>query len=108
MEFQKNIGAVYQWFQKWKMPFNIAKCHAMSFNTTDTLPTYKLGQASILWVNSTEYLGATLQQYPNLYQHISQKMDKATQNLGAIKYTLNCAPMQSKLLAYTSLCRPIL
>jgi len=29
----------------------------MSFITTDTLPTYKLGQASIPWVDSTKYLG---------------------------------------------------
>lgn len=90
------------------MPFNITKCHAMSFITTDTLPTYKLGQASIPWVDSTKYLGATLQQDLNFDQHISQKIDKATKILGAIKYTLNCAPIPSKLLAYTSLCRPIL
>jgi len=108
MELQKNIDAVYQWSQKWRMPFNIIKCHTMSFNTTDTLPTYKLGQASIPWVDSSKYPGVTLQQDLNFNQHISQKIDKATKILGAIKYTLNCAPIPSKLLAYTSLCRPIL
>jgi len=107
MEFQKNIAAVYQWSQKWRMPSDITKCHAMSFNTTDTLPTYKLGQASIPWVDSTKYLGATLQQDPNFDQHLSQKIDKATKILGAMKYMLNSAPIPRKLLAYTSLCRPI-
>ena len=35
-------------------------------------------------------------------------MDKASRILGTIKHTIRTAPEKSKLLAYTSLCRPIM
>ena len=27
LDFQANIDAVYEWSQKWKMPFKVTKCH---------------------------------------------------------------------------------
>ena len=36
------------------------------------------------------------------------KKDKASKTLGAIKHILKQAPQEGRLLAYTSLCRPIL
>ena len=41
-------------------------------------------------------------------QHIALKKDKASKTLGAIKHILKQAPQEGRLLAYTSLCRPIL
>ena len=40
--------------------------------------------------------------------HIKSKLNSASRILGFIKYSLFEAPEKSKLLAYTSLCRPIL
>ena len=108
VEFQKNIDAVQTWSQKWKMPFNASKCHAIAFNKRSQTPAYKLGDADIPWTDKTRYLGITLQQDLKFDQHIAQKTSKATKILGAIKYTLHSAPTKSRLLAYTSLCRPIL
>ena len=33
LDFQVIIYAVYEWSQKWEMPFNVTKCHAMGFNS---------------------------------------------------------------------------
>ena len=41
-------------------------------------------------------------------QHIALKKDKASKTLGAIKHILNQAPQEGRLLAYTSMCHPIL
>ena len=41
-------------------------------------------------------------------QHITTKIKSASKVLGCIKYSLHEAPEKGKLLAYTSLCRPIL
>ena len=87
LDFQASIDAVYEWSQKWEMPFNVTKCHAMAFNSRPVLPDYSLGK---------------------LDKHISEKVDKASRILGAIKHTIRTAPEKSKLMAYTSLCRPIM
>ena len=90
------------------MPFNVTKCHAMAFNSRAVLPSYRLGTTNVLWVEETRYLGVTLQQNLKFDKHISEKVDKASGILGTIKHTIRTAPEKSKLLAYTSLCRPIM
>ena len=39
--------------------------------------------------------------------YMALKKDKALEPLGAIKHILNQAPQEGRLLAYTSLCRPM-
>ena len=41
-------------------------------------------------------------------QHMALKKDRASKTLGAIKHILKQAPQEGRLLAYTSLCHPIL
>lgn len=107
--FQENINAVEQWSRKWKMPFNTSKCHAMCFGENNLQqPNYMLDSSPIPWVENTKYLGVILQHNLNFDKHISLKTEKAGRILGAIKYTLQPAPEKSRLLAYTSLCRPVL
>ena len=59
----------------------------MAFNSRPVLPNYSLGK---------------------LDKHISEKVDKASRILGAIKHTIRTAPEKSKLLACTSFCRPMM
>ena len=68
-----NIDAVYEWSQKWEMPFNVTKCYAMAFNSRAVLPSYRLGTTNILWVEEARYLGVTLQQNLKFDKHISEK-----------------------------------
>ena len=107
-KFQKIIDAVHEWSQRWQMPFNVSKCHAMTFGSNYEVPHYKLGTTIIPWVEQTKYLGVTLQRDLRFTSHISQKTSKANKILGAIKHVLHSAPKTSRLLAYTSLCRPVL
>ena len=83
---------------------------SMAFISRAVLPSYRLGTTNVLWVEETRYLGGvTLQQ--NLKfdkQHISEKVDKASRILGIINHTIRTAPEKSKMLAYASLCRPIM
>ena len=41
-------------------------------------------------------------------KHITKKVKTANQVLGYIKHSLQVAPKEYRLLAYTALCRPIL
>lgn len=59
-------------------------------------------------VQEIKYLGITIQSDLKFDNHIHEKIKKASKVLGCIKSTLYDAPQKAKLLAYTSLCRPIL
>ena len=60
------------------------------------------------WADTAAYLGAMMQSYLKFDQHMALKKDKALKTLGAITHILKQAPQEGRLLAYTSLCRPIL
>ena len=60
------------------------------------------------WTNTTTYLGVIMQSNLKFDQHMALKNDKASKTLGANKHILKQAPQEGRLLAYTSLCRPIL
>ena len=59
------------------------------------------------WADTTTYLGVIMQSTIKFDQHMALKKDKASKTLGAINNILKQAP-QGRLLAYTTLCRPIL
>jgi len=106
--FQTDIDAVYQWSLKWKMPFNLDKCEMMIFGNTNTVTRYTLGEKELTRVDATKYLGVCIQADLKFNTHITEKMSKATKILGCIKHSLYDAPQKAKLVAYTSLCRPVL
>ena len=59
------------------------------------------------WADTTTYLSVVLQSNLKFDQHKALKKDKASKTLGAIKHILKQALQEGRLLAYTSLCRPI-
>jgi hypothetical protein len=107
--FQENINALQEWSVRWKMPFNTDKCEVIVFNKgSSPTPSYTLGDSKLKCVDETRYLGITVQSNLKFNKHITKKINDATRVLGCIKYTLYEAPEKGKLLAYTSLCRPLL
>ena len=90
------------------MPFNVTKCHAIAFGCATGLPCYKLGDTPLEWVEEMKYLCVIMQANLKFDKHITQKTQKASRVLGMIKYALHDAPKHGRLLAYTSLCHPIL
>jgi len=108
--FQTNIDALHKWSMKWKMPFNTKKCEVIVFSKTPKAypvfdPSYALGCTPLKCRQEIKYLGII---HLKFEQHITSKIKSASKILGCIKYSLYEAPANSKLLAYTSLCRPIL
>ena len=59
-------------------------------------------------MDEVKYLGVVMQSNLKFNRHIASKANSAKKVLGCIKYALNDAPQPVKLLAYSSLCRPIL
>ena len=95
----------HEWSSTNKMPFNTAKCEVIAFNSRgNLLPSYKIGEHSLNYVDEIKYLGVVMQSN----RHIASKVNSAKTVLRCIKYALNDAPQPAKLLAYSSLCQPIL
>ena len=90
------------------MLFNNKKCKVIAFGSQNYRPTYKLGEAVIDWPDTITYLGVVIESNFKYDQHIAFKKDIALKTLGAIKYILKQSPQEGRLLAYTSLYRPIL
>ena len=85
-----------------KMPFNPAKCEVIAFNSRGRLPpSFKIGEHPLNNVDENKYLGVVMQSTLKFNRHIASKVNSA-------KKVLNDAPQSAKLLAYSSLRRPIL
>jgi len=107
--FQHDIDQLYQWSLGWKMPFNVDKCEVMVFCKDNIVtPAYTLGGSKLRVVSEAKYLGIQLQSNLRFNKHIEKKVGSASKVLGCIKHSLYEAPEKCKVLAYTSLCRPIL
>jgi len=107
--FQTNINALYDWSVQNMMPFNTTKCEVIVFNDkSQQPPTYTIGGYPLNCVNEAKYLGVLIQSDLKFTHHINSKINNANRVLGSIKYTLHDAPEHAKLLAYLSLCRPVL
>ena len=108
-KFQSDIDSLHEWSNKWKMPFNVSKCEVITFNNHNRpQPCYNLGGIPLKSVQQTKYLGVVIQSDLKFNGHISAKVASAYKILGCIKHLLHAAPQKARLLAYTSLCRPIL
>ena len=88
------------------MSFNISKSKIISFNPKTDTPQYKLSGSVLDHVDSTKYLGVTLQSDCKFDQHILKKVLVAKRQLGMIKRALYWALRRAKLIAYKALCLP--
>ena len=86
------------------MPFNTDKCEVITFSKGPTAAP----QYSLECVDQTAYLGIEIQSNLKFDKRITSKIKSASKFLGCIKYFLHEESERGKLLAYTTLCRPIL
>ena len=114
INFQASIATVEQWAEKWGMGFNVTKTKFLAFgrlpnrgDASNYVP-YSLKGDPIKEVTKAKYLGITIQSNLKFEDHMENTINKAMRILGMIKRNLHNAPRKNKLLAFTSLCRPIL
>ena len=89
------------------MSFNKIKCQAIGFGKPVLSINFnKLGSTTLEQTDSIKYLGVTIQS--DLKFDTQKKKAPSRKILGGIKHLVYNAPKEAKLLAYTSLCRPIL
>ena len=91
------------------MPFNTDKCEVITFSKGPTAaPQCSLGNSPLECVDQITYLNIEMQSNLKFDKNIASKIKSASKVLGCIKYSLHEASERGKLLAFTSLCGPIL
>lgn len=107
-KLQEDLDSAGRWEQEWLMHFHPDKCNILSV-TQKQKPietTYKLHGHSLEKVDSTKYLGVTLQSNLKWDKHINNMTAKANQSLGFLRRNLKISSEKVKSHAYKALVRP--
>jgi hypothetical protein len=109
---QNDLDRLYQWSKTNGMKFNAKKSNTIVFSKSHSphsdRPVYKLGDTDLQYSNNIKYLGVQLSEDMKWNTHVKCVLSKASMCLGLIKHTLHKAPSSVKLVAYKTLCRPVL
>jgi hypothetical protein len=104
---QQDLHNLSNWADNSMMAFNVKKCQVVAFGTSDR-PMYFLDNQQIPFTCSFTYLGVEISNTFDWSNHINNITAKALSLLGLLKRSLYKAPKKVKLIAYKSLCRPVL
>ena len=107
---QRDLDALSIWEKQWSMDFHPQKCSTISASrkSTKSIPSYTLHGHTIENVDSTKYLGVTIQENLSWNGHISSMCKKANKTLGFLRRNLKIGNKKMKETAYKTLVRPIL
>ena len=110
MELQEDINKIKIWSEKWKMEFNVDKCHVVRFGESSKRPVwqYKLGDERIPSADKEKDLGVVINNKLKPEDHINQVTGKMYNLLTNMKiaFTYIDANMVRKII--TTFIRPSL
>ena len=109
-ELQEDINKIKAWSEKWKMEFNVDKCHVVRFGESSKRPEwqYTLGNENITSADKEKDLGVVMNFKMKREDHINQVTGKMYNLLANMKiaFTYIDASMVRKII--TTFIRPTL
>lgn len=108
LTLENDLTNVSKWCTTWLMTLNVNKCKTMSFTRSNNplMFPYTINSLPLELTNSYKYLGVTVTSDLIWRTHVQNIISSSNKTLGFLKRHLKSAPMQVRLLAYTSLVRP--
>lgn len=105
---QADLEAAGKWEQDWLMHFHPDKCNVLSMTQKKNRIhySYKLHGHVLESVDSSKYLGVTLQNNLKWDKHINTITSKANQTLGFLRRNLKITSTKAKDHAYKAIVRP--
>ena len=105
---QSDLDALAKWESEWDMTFHPDKCQVLHVDRSRTTrqTDYYLHGHKLKSVQSTKYLGVTLQTDGEFDLHISEVANNGNKMLGFIRRSLKINSKSTKELAYKMLVRP--
>ena len=107
---QKDLESLEKWESMWDMEFHAFKCNVMTSSRSREIikADYKLHDQILKRVNSTTYLGITIQKNGQWSEHIENISQKGNRLLGFLRRNLKINSITVKEQAYKMLLRPSL
>ena len=108
---QKDLNTLEIWSKRWKMTFNISKCHVLRMTGKKATITqnYKLGNDPLTTVTSHPYLGVEFDSKLSWKDQVQNVKDKGTKTLNIVRRNFTKGTNANiREQIYTSLVRPTL
>ena len=107
---QKDLSSLARWEREWQMEFHPQKCTVIHVtNRRNTINhQYTLHGHTLEAVNSSKYLGVTINNHLKWDDHIGNVRSKASKTLGFLQRNLKGCKQSVKATAYTTMVRPTL
>ena len=107
-KLQQDLDDLSLWKQKWKMSFNVSKCHIIHITKSRNLiqTIYTLNNLPLSTVNQSTYLCRELTSNLSWSLHINKITSKGSQSLGFLKRNIYSAKQTTKEAAYNTIVRP--
>lgn len=105
-QLQSALEGIYNWSQKWGMPFNVAKCKVMHTGRRNTKPQYTMGGQVLITTELEKDVGVMVT--PNLKPaaHCAKAARTASTVLGQISRTFSYRDKHTFLSLYVQFVRP--
>ena len=109
-KLQTDLDRLQTWENDWQMEFNANKCQAMRISNKKNpgKPSYFIHGQELEAVDSTKYLGVTINNKLKWNEHIAATARKAEAARAFLSRNLTKCTEETKKQCYTTLVRPIL
>ena len=85
---QEDINTIENWSEKWQMPFNVPKCHALPLGFNNKKEGYTVNNTQIDSVETEKDLGIFIDEKLDFNRHVLEIVKKANRTLGCIRRTI--------------------
>ncbi len=107
-ELQRDIDRIYEWSKRWKLEFNIKKCHVMEMGRSKRRPSweYKMGGITIPKSKEEKDLGVIIQDTLSPEKHINGIFGSTYNLLANIRVAFNYLDKEMMKKIITHMIRP--
>jgi myo-inositol-hexaphosphate 3-phosphohydrolase len=109
-DLQQDLAALEDWEKQWQMDFHPEKCVVIQISSKQsTIPAnYTLHNHQLEVVDSSKYLGVTINKNLRWDDHINNITARANRTLGFLKRNLRGCKTSARARAYETIVRPTL
>ena len=103
---QNDIDSLFEWSEKWQLPFNTSKCKVLHIGRSNPCRRYKIDGNPLKSVNEEKDLGIIVDTDLSFHKQTAAAIKKANASLGMIKKSFSLLDQSTVPLLYKSLVRP--
>ncbi len=106
ISLQEDMRKISNWSQRWKMPYNINKCHILQVSTRNQKIEYKINGIKLKSIKCVKDIGVSVAYSLKFSQQCKDGACKANRILGFINRNISFETKDIILPLYTTLVRP--